>query len=67
MDLAGLRGPLASLVHLVAVLGAEQVLLPVLKVAAPTPSYGAAAFATDALHHVVYAAATGPAYDHLGS
>ena len=26
MDLAGLRGPLASLVHLVAMLGAEQVL-----------------------------------------
>jgi hypothetical protein len=48
LDVIGLRGPVASLVHLIAVLGAEQALLPALGVAAPTPSYGAKAAATDA-------------------
>lgn len=65
LDLLGLRGPLASAAHFVAVLGGEQILLPALGVAKPTPSYGAAAFATDTLHHAVYAAGTGLAYDAL--
>lgn len=61
LDVIGLRGPVASLVHLIAVLGAEQALLPALGVAAPTPSYGAKAAATDA----VYVGASGLAYDYL--
>jgi len=61
----GLRGPAASLVHLIAVLGTEQALLPALGVAAPTPSYGPKAMATDTLHHAVYAGVSGLAYDHL--
>jgi hypothetical protein len=55
----------ASLVHLVAVLGAEQALLPALGVATPTPSYGFKATATDMLHPAVYAGASGLAYDYL--
>ncbi|MGH3898948.1 MAG: hypothetical protein ACRDTA_12005 [Pseudonocardiaceae bacterium] len=65
LDVAGLRGPLASLVHFVAVLGAEQAMLPALGVGSPTPSYGAKAAGIDALHHAVYAGTTGAAYDYL--
>lgn len=65
IDLLGLRGPPASLAHFAAVFGAEQALLPALGVARPTPAYGAAATATDVVHHGVYAGATGLAYDWL--
>jgi len=65
LDVAGLRGPLASLVHLVAVLGAEQAMLPALGVAKPTLAYGLTATGTDTLHHAVYAGASGVAYDYL--
>lgn len=65
LDLAGARGPVASALHFAAVLGTEQALLPALGVAKPTPAYGAAATATDTLHHAVYAGATGLAYDLL--
>jgi hypothetical protein len=65
LGVIGLRGPAASLVHLIAVLGTEQALLPALGVAAPTPSYGAKATATDTLHHLVYAGVSGLAYDNL--
>jgi hypothetical protein len=65
LDIAGLRGPLATLLHLVAVLGAEQAVLPALGVAKPTPAYGLKAMGTDTLHHVVYAGASGLAYDYL--
>jgi hypothetical protein len=37
LDLCGLRGPAATLVHLIVVLGAEQAVLPALGVAKPTP------------------------------
>jgi hypothetical protein len=65
LDLAGQRGPLASLLHLAAVLGGEQVMMPALGLGAPTPKYGASAAATDAWHHLVYAGVTGLAYDAL--
>lgn len=65
LGVAGLRGPVASLVHLIAVLGTEQALLPALGVAAPTPRYGLKAAGTDTFHHAVYASASGLAYDHL--
>lgn len=67
LDVAGVRGPVASLVHFAAVLGAEQAILPALGVGSPTPRYGAQAVATDGLHHAVYAAATGATYDVLRS
>lgn len=65
LDVAGLRGPVASLVHFAAVLGAEQAVLPALGVGSPTPSYGMKAVGVDTLHHAVYAGATGLAYDYL--
>lgn len=65
LDVAGLRGPLATLLHWLAVLGAEQAVLPALGVAKPTPAYGLKAMGTDTLHHAVYAGASGFAYDFL--
>jgi hypothetical protein len=59
------QGPLATLLHLVAMLGAEQAVLPALGVANLTPAYGLKAMGTDALHHLVYAGTSGLAYDYL--
>jgi hypothetical protein len=65
LDLFGLRGPAATLVHLIAVLGAEQVVLPALGLAKPTPFYGIRAVGTDTLHHAVHAGVSGLAYGCL--
>jgi hypothetical protein len=62
---AGLSGPVATAAHLGLVWGAEQVVLPTLDVSAPVFKYGSKATATDLLHHVVYATATGLAYSYL--
>jgi hypothetical protein len=62
---AGLSGPTATVAHLALVWGAEQVVLPALNVSAPVFKYGGKATATDLLHHVVYATATGLAYSYL--
>jgi hypothetical protein len=61
----GLSGPVASAAHLGLVWGAEQVVLPALDVSAPVFKYGSKATATDLLHHIVYATATGVAYSYL--
>ena len=61
----GLPGPLATAAHLGLVWGGEQVILPALNVSAPVFKYGSKATATDFLHHVVYATATGLAYSYL--
>ena len=62
---AGLSGPVATAAHLGLVWGAEQVVLPALDVSAPVVKYGSKATATDLLHHVVYATATGLTYSYL--
>ena len=62
---AGLSGPAATTAHLGAVWGSEQVMLPALGVAPPLTEWGAEEVAIDALHHVVYAGATGIAYSLL--
>ena len=62
---AGLSGPMATAAHLALVWGSEQVVLPTLDVSAPVFKYGSKATATDLLHHVVYATATGLAYAYL--
>jgi hypothetical protein len=62
---AGLSDPAATAAHLGLVWGAEQVVLPTLDVSAPVFKYGGKATATDLLHHVVYATATGLAYAYL--
>ena len=62
---AGLTGPAATAVHLAAVWGSEQVMLPALDAAPPLTEWGAREVAIDAFHHLVYAAATGVAYSLL--
>jgi hypothetical protein len=62
---AGLEGPGAAAVHLGAVWGTEQVMLPALGVAPPFWQWGAKEVAIDALHHLVYTSATGVAYSFL--
>jgi hypothetical protein len=62
---AGLSGPAATAAHLGAVWGSEQVMLPALGVAPALTEWGAKEVAIDALHHLVYAGATGVAYSLL--
>ncbi|MDP8953086.1 MAG: DUF1440 domain-containing protein [Actinomycetota bacterium] len=62
---AGLSGTRATAVHLGMVWGSEQVMLPALGVAPPLTEWGAKEIAVDALHHLVYAVATGAAYSML--
>jgi hypothetical protein len=52
----------ASVAHGAAIYGAAQVTLPALEIAPPSIFWGAKEIAIDALHHAVYAAATGAAY-----
>ncbi|MDP8943886.1 MAG: hypothetical protein M3N16_07190 [Actinomycetota bacterium] len=53
----------ATALHLAAVWGTEQVMLPTLDVAPPLFTWGGREIAIDLWHHVVYAVATGVAYD----
>jgi hypothetical protein len=62
---AGLSGPAATTAHLGAVWGSEQVMLPALGVTPPLTEWGVKEVAIDALHHLVYAGATGVAYTLL--
>ncbi len=62
---AGLPGPAATAAHLGAVWGSEQVMLPTLGVTPPLTEWGAKEVVIDALHHLVYAGATGVAYSLL--
>jgi hypothetical protein len=62
---AGLSGPAATAAHLGLLWGSEQVMLPILEVAPPLPKMGLKEAGVDALHHFVYAAATGITYSLL--
>jgi hypothetical protein len=62
---AGLSGPTATAAHLGAVWGNEQIMLPALEVTPPLTEWGVEKIAIDALHHLVYATATGLAYSYL--
>jgi hypothetical protein len=61
----GLSPVAATAAHLAAVWGNEAVMLPALGVAPPFYTWGATEVAIDVGHHVVYAAATGAAYELL--
>ncbi|HEX3317137.1 MAG TPA: hypothetical protein VHR88_03905 [Solirubrobacteraceae bacterium] len=61
----GLSPVPATAAHFAAVWGSEQVMLPALEVAPPLTRWGAQEVAIDAFHHVVYATATGLAYEAL--
>jgi len=57
----------ATAVHGAAVWGSEQVMLPALEVAPPSVFWGKDEVAIDALHHAVYAVATGLAYELIAA
>ncbi len=59
---AGLSDGKVTAVHFGLLWGSEQVMLPALEVAPPLTEWGAKEIAVDALHHLVYATATGTAY-----
>lgn len=61
----GLTGPAATAAHFGAVFGAEQVMLPALGVAPPANEQPPEEVAIDAFHHLVYAVATGIAFEVL--
>jgi hypothetical protein len=62
---AGVSPRAATAAHGVAVYGAAQVTLPVLEIAPPAVFWSPEEIAVDALHHAVYATATGLAYEAL--
>lgn len=65
LDLAGLYGPVADLLHLVAIWGTAQVMLPANNVAKPITERSPKQIAIDVFHHAVYACATGLTYDAM--
>ena len=62
---AGLSPRAATAAHGAAIYGAAQVTLPALDIAPPAIFWGKEEIAIDALHHAVYATATGLAYSLL--
>ena len=62
---AGMAPARATAAHLAALWGNEQVMLPALSVAPAFWYWGREEVAIDAFHHVVYAVATGIAYEAL--
>jgi hypothetical protein len=64
---AGLSPAAASGAHLGALWVSEQVMLPALEVAPPVTMWGGKEIAIDAWHHLVYATATGAAYESISS
>src|SRR3954453_20443839 len=60
------RGPArATALHLAALWGSEQVMLPALSVAPPITLWGREEIAIDGFHHAVYALSTAAAYEAL--
>lgn len=62
---AGLSPIAATGAHYAALWGSEQVMLPALEVAPPITMWGGKEIAIDGFHHLVYAVATGAAYELL--
>ena len=65
LDLAGVRGPQASLVHFALLWGGDAALYRALGIADVPWRWNSEELATDMLHKGVYAAVTGVAYDAL--
>ena len=61
----GLSPKLATPAHFATVWGSALVMLPSLDVAPPVTMWGKEEVAIDVFHHLVYAAATGAAYERL--
>jgi hypothetical protein len=64
---SGMSPKAATAAHGAAVWGSAQVTLPALDVAPPAVFCGAEEVAIDALHHAVYAAARGAAYELISA
>ena len=67
LSAAGLPPRAATLAHGAAVWGSEQVALPALDIAPPAIFWAPREIAIDAFHHMVYAMATGMAYELLSN
>ena len=67
LDVAGLRGPQASLVHFALLWGGDAALYRALGIAEVPWRWTFEELATDILHKGVYAAVTGVAYDAMSS
>jgi hypothetical protein len=67
LDAVGLPPRKATAAHGAAVWGSAQVTLPALDIAPPAVFWPKEEIAIDALHHAVYAVATGIAYELLSS
>jgi hypothetical protein len=67
LDAAGLSPRAATAAHGAAIYGAAQVTLPALDIAPPSVFWGKEEVAIDAFHHLVYATATGVAYELLAN
>lgn len=65
LDLAGLQGAPATLLHFAAIWGTAQVMLPAAGASKPITEWSARQIATDVLHHAVYAIAAGAVYDAM--
>jgi hypothetical protein len=63
LGLAGVTGAPATLAHFAAIWGAEQVMLPSLKLAPPITEEEPKTIGIDVVHHAVYALAAGLVYD----
>jgi hypothetical protein len=67
LDAAGLPPRKATAAHGFAVWGGAQMTLPALDIAPPSVFWSKEEIAIDALHHMVYAVATGIAYELVSS
>ena len=65
LDLAGITGPAATLLHWGAVWGTAMILLPSMDEAPPVDQWSAGEIAKDGFHHLVYALAAGLVYDAI--
>ncbi len=63
LDLVGVRGPGASVIHWAAIWGAATALLPGIKVAPPAREWPAQMHVTEGVLHVIYAEMAGMVYD----
>jgi hypothetical protein len=65
LDLAGLRGLPATMLHYGTVWGTAMVMLPSIDVAPPVKEWGPGEIAKDGMHHLIYAAVAGFVYDSI--
>lgn len=65
LDLVGVEGLPASLVHFAAIWGTAQVMLPANDASKPITEWSAKQIVIDVLHHSVYALAAGAVYDAM--